>query len=89
VPFGTVPGSVFIGLRTVDVLAHAWDLAKATGQPTDLDSELAERLLALFAERIGPELRGVGRPFADPKPCAGPARRRSARRLFRPKPRVS
>jgi uncharacterized protein (TIGR03086 family) len=70
VPFGTVPGSVFIGLRTVDVLTHAWDLAKATGQPTDLDPELAERLLALFADRIGPELRGVGRPFADPQPCA-------------------
>ncbi len=49
-PLGEVPGQVFIGLRTTDVLTHAWDLAAATGQSTDLDPELAvERLAAARA----------------------------------------
>ncbi|HLG66490.1 MAG TPA: TIGR03086 family metal-binding protein [Acidimicrobiales bacterium] len=69
-PFGSLPGSVFIGLRTTDVLTHAWDLAKATGQPTDLDSELAEELLAASRERIDPSFRGEGRPFGEEQPCA-------------------
>ena len=33
-------------LATTDTFAHGWDLAKATGQSTDLDPELAEGLLA-------------------------------------------
>jgi uncharacterized protein (TIGR03086 family) len=40
-PFGEIPGQIFIGMRTSDVLTHAWDLAVATNQPTDLDPELA------------------------------------------------
>jgi len=31
-PVGAVPGTFFIDLRTIDLLVHAWDLAKATGQ---------------------------------------------------------
>ncbi len=63
-PLGEVPGQVFIGLRTTDVLTHAWDLAAATGQSTDLDPELAvERLAAARAlgaavPRAGKALRG-------------------------------
>ena len=41
-PIGELPGAAFIELRTSDLLVHAWDLAIATGQPTDLDPELAE-----------------------------------------------
>jgi hypothetical protein len=37
-----LPGTAFIELRTSDLLAHAWDLASATGRPTDLDPELAD-----------------------------------------------
>ena len=40
-PIGEISGAVFIELRTSDLLVHAWDLAIATGQPTDLDPELA------------------------------------------------
>ncbi len=43
-PFGSLPGSVVIGMRTTDLLVHAWDLAAATGQDTDLEPELARRV---------------------------------------------
>lgn len=68
-PFGSVPGGVVIGLRTADAITHAWDLAKATGQSTDVDAELAERMLAVSRERIQPAFRGEGRPFAAEQPC--------------------
>jgi uncharacterized protein (TIGR03086 family) len=69
-PFGQVPGSVLIGMRTTDVLTHAWDLAAATGQSTDLDPELATEMLAVARERVQPAFRGPGRPFGDEQPCS-------------------
>lgn len=42
VSYGPVPGSVYAGHRFIDVLIHGWDLASATGQPTDLDPQLVE-----------------------------------------------
>ncbi|OHU97818.1 TIGR03086 family metal-binding protein [Mycobacterium talmoniae] len=69
-PFGQVPGSVVIGMRSTDALTHAWDLATATGQPTDLDPELATDLLAAARERLRPDFRGPGKPFAEERPCA-------------------
>ena len=48
-PFGELPGGVFVNIATGDTFTHGWDLARATGQPTDLDPELASTLLA-FAE---------------------------------------
>jgi uncharacterized protein (TIGR03086 family) len=69
-PFGTMPGAAFIGLRTNDVLTHAWDLAKATGQSTDLDPELATQALEASRMRINENFRGEGRPFGAEQPCA-------------------
>lgn len=68
-PFGTMPGAAFIGLRTNDVFTHAWDLAKATGQSTDLDTELATEGLNASRMRIQPQMRGEGRPFGAEQPC--------------------
>lgn len=45
VSYGPVPGSVYLGHRFIDVLVHGWDLAVATGQPPDLDPELAQTCL--------------------------------------------
>lgn len=45
-PFGEFPGAVFMGFATIDQFQHAWDLARATGQPSDLDPEFAAQLLA-------------------------------------------
>ena len=57
-PFGGMPGSVCVWIAAGDIFTHGWDLAKATDQPTDLDPELAARLL-LRIERLLPDtLRG-------------------------------
>ena len=80
-PFGTMPGMAFIGLRTNDVFTHAWDLAKATGQSTDLDHELAVEGLKASSMRIQPQMRSAGGPFGPEQPCpegATPADRLAA-----------
>jgi uncharacterized protein (TIGR03086 family) len=68
-PFGSFPGAAFIGLRTTDVVTHAWDLAKATGQSTDLDPDLAAVSLEASRQRISPAFRGEGKPFGEEQPC--------------------
>ncbi len=70
-PFGEVPGEVFVGMRTSDVLTHAWDLAFATNQSTDLDPELAVEQLAAARAFVRPEFRGPGRPFGHEQSCSG------------------
>ncbi len=69
-PFGELPGQGFIGIRTIDVLTHAWDLAAATGQSTDLDPELAAEQLPAARALVGPHFRGPGKPFNDEQPCS-------------------
>jgi uncharacterized protein (TIGR03086 family) len=68
-PFGEVPGRVFIGIRSGDAITHAWDLATATGQATDLDPEVAAAVLEGARAVIGESLRGPGRPFGEAQPC--------------------
>ena len=69
-PIGDLPGTAFIELRTSDLLTHAWDLATATGQTTDLDPELADYVLAFSKQMMSrPGLRGEGRPFGEEQPC--------------------
>ena len=41
-PFGEMPGAQFIMVPIADMIVHTWDLAKATGQSTTLDSGLCE-----------------------------------------------
>ena len=55
-PFGQMPGSAFLGLAATDTFTHGWDLAKATGQDTDLAPDLAAALLA-GARSIPPSFR--------------------------------
>jgi uncharacterized protein (TIGR03086 family) len=57
-PFGQMPGSAFIGLAMTDTFQHAWDLARATGQSTDLDPDLATALLAQARQSIQDGFRG-------------------------------
>ena len=62
-PFGDVPGPFAVTLHFVDTLVHGWDVARATGQDTDLDPELAGAALAFARENLLVALRGPGRPF--------------------------
>lgn len=81
-PFGEIPGSVFVNLATIDTFTHGWDLARATGQPSDLDPELATRLLPLAqmitqglpADSVrGPDGQAPFGPEVDPPSGACPA----------------
>ena len=56
-PFGELPGSIFVFIAANDTFTHGWDLAKATGQSTDLDPALAAQMLQA-AQVIPDEMRG-------------------------------
>jgi uncharacterized protein (TIGR03086 family) len=68
---GPAPASEYMWEMTLDLAVHGWDLARAIGAETPIDAELAEALLAMFADQVpgGPELFDppvpVG-PDADP-----------------------
>jgi uncharacterized protein (TIGR03086 family) len=58
-PFGDFPGSVWVGMAATDTFTHGWDVARATGQPTDLAPDLAVGLLAGIRPVIQTALRGA------------------------------
>ena len=71
-PFGEMPVAGLAGFRYVELLVHAWDLAKATGQDTDLASDLCEAALAMSRQRmIGMDRANM--PYNDEVPVPGNA----------------
>ncbi len=69
-PFGQMPGAAFVGLAATDTFTHGWDLAKATGQNTDLAPDLAEQLLAGAKQAISPAFRSPeGAVFGPEQPA--------------------
>ena len=74
-PFGDMPGSVFVNIAATDTFIHGWDLAKATGQPADLDPDLAAALLVGARPFLSDSLRGPeGKASVGPEqPCASDA----------------
>jgi uncharacterized protein (TIGR03086 family) len=63
VPWGKVPGRFALAGYIQEILAHGWDLAKATAQPTEGDPELAVWVLAGAQRILPPEPRGGEIPF--------------------------
>jgi len=57
-PFGDTPGSVCAYIAAGDIFTHGWDLAKATGQSTDLEPEVAGMLLARIIKTLPESMRG-------------------------------
>lgn len=49
---GEVDGTTFAMLRVVEAVVHGWDLAKATGQDTAFDPEVAEPALRFTRGRL-------------------------------------
>jgi len=76
-PFGEFAGSFLMGMITGDQFTHAWDLARATGQSTDLDPELANGILTMVTASVGDEMRGEdgAAPFGPRReaPAGAPA----------------
>jgi len=69
-PFGEMPGAAVMGIAMTDIFTHGWDIAKATGQSTDLSPELAAGLLAQSQQAISPDWRG---PEGSPAPFGAEA----------------
>ena len=86
-PIGDLPGSVCIWIASGDIFAHGWDLAKATGQSTDLDPELAEMIMERLQTMLPDSMRGPdGKAPFGPKvdvPSSAPAADRMAGYLGR------
>ena len=70
-PLGSASGADRLWIRMYDLLAHGWDVARATGQRLIVPDELAENALA-FATR---QLDGVDRDgrFEPPQPHSAAA----------------
>jgi uncharacterized protein (TIGR03086 family) len=77
-PFGEFPGAVVLRMAALDQFTHGWDLARAIGQPTDLDPGLASELLSHARVAItdafrGPEGKAPFGPVAEAPVGSGPA----------------
>ena len=70
VPWGKVPGRIAVSGYVQEITVHGWDLARATGQPTELDPELASWVLAVAQAILPPEPRGGEVPFGPVIPVA-------------------
>jgi uncharacterized protein (TIGR03086 family) len=69
-PWGEMPGAAFAGLAATDTFTHGWDLAKATGQDTDLFPELAAGLLEAAKTSISDGFRSPeGSVFGPEQPA--------------------
>lgn len=67
-PFGSGPGSALVHVRTVELLAHGWDLARATGQQASFPEDVAERTLAATQRMMATRPQGPGAPFSPEVP---------------------
>jgi uncharacterized protein (TIGR03086 family) len=59
-PFGEMPAGMALNIAIFDVTTHAWDLAKATGQSTELDPELAAVAYEVAQGMLNDDLRNAG-----------------------------
>jgi uncharacterized protein (TIGR03086 family) len=66
-PVGPVPGLALVQLRIAEQLLHGWDLARATGQHSNLPEDLAGPALARARAQLGDTPRD-GMPFDAPQP---------------------
>ncbi len=60
-----LPRRVRAGIHIVETIVHGWDLAKATGQPTEIEPELYA-FAWQSSKDIDDSFRGPGRPFGPP-----------------------
>ncbi|MFF9784441.1 TIGR03086 family metal-binding protein [Streptomyces nigrescens] len=63
------PGAMIVQQVVVELLAHGWDLARATGAPTGLAPEAAEETLAAARRIYGAAPRTEGSSFAPERPA--------------------
>ncbi len=71
-PFGNVPGSMAVGVATVEITQHGWDVARSTGQHPDFDPEITEVAFAT-ARAMSPEQLRVPGIFGPEAECPASA----------------
>jgi len=71
-PFGEMPAAGLAAFRFTDLLSHAWDLARATGQDCDLVPELCETALTFSRQGLDGRDRAT-LPFKDEVPISADA----------------
>jgi uncharacterized protein (TIGR03086 family) len=59
-PFGEMPAGMALNIAIFDVTTHAWDLAKATGQSTELDPEVAGVAYQVALTMLSDDMRAAG-----------------------------
>ena len=59
-PFGEMPASMAVRFAIFDFTTHAWDLATATGQSTQLDPEVAGVAHRMAQTMLSDDLRAAG-----------------------------
>jgi uncharacterized protein (TIGR03086 family) len=67
-PAAQISAVELAAFRVVDLVSHAWDLARATGQSTDLAPDLCEAALSIARQRLGGWDRALT-PFKDEVPA--------------------
>lgn len=74
-PKGDIAAEAFLRFRLIDLVVHAWDLLRATGQDETLDPDVVARLLAAVEPHLDAILAfgayGEG-PSGTPPPDASP-----------------
>ena len=58
-PWGDEPATWSLGQQIADLAVHAWDIAKGSGQPADLDPEVGAYALAWGRDNLKPPFRGA------------------------------
>ncbi len=73
-PFGEMPGKMMAGIAFMEHVTHAWDIAKATGQDTELPDDLVNETLEV-AKPMDAMLRmpGVCGPAVEVPAGASPS----------------
>lgn len=67
VPIGTVPAAMALQLLSVEVIAHGWDIARASGQRPGFDEADVEAAIA-FSQAAFAQIPPDRQPFAAPQP---------------------
>lgn len=71
-PIGEFPSSFVVNQQVAELVVHAWDLARATGQHPNWDDEIASTALAWARPALKPEFRGgedTGKAFGLERPA--------------------
>ena len=61
VPIGEMPGRMAADIAVFELTTHAWDLARATGQSTDLDPEVVGTAYRIARTMVSDAQRATGR----------------------------